>query len=174
MDLIRLESFAASLLENGLASSTRRTYASGQKSYLSFCSRARLAPLPSRESILCLFVAWLAASGVAVATIKVYLSGVRQLHISSGFANPFQKEMPRLNLVLRSYRRSGSAVAARRPQRLPITPAILRSLHTVWNRNKGSYKSRLLWAACCCGFFGFLRCGEFTVASGVVFDPAKK
>ena len=114
-----------------LASSTCRTYASGQKSYFSFCSRARLAPLPSRESILCLFVAWLAASGVSFATIKVYPSAVRQLHITSGFANPFQKEMPRLSLVLHGYRRSGPAVAARRPQRLPITPAILRLLHAV-------------------------------------------
>ena len=171
MDLVQLESVAASLLENGLASSTRRTYSSGQTSYLSFCSLARLAPLPSSENILCLFVAWLASSGLSHATIKVYLAAVRQLHISAGRANPFLGDMPRLNLVLRGYRRSESARVALRPQRLPITPAILRALHGVWSKESQSYDSVLWWAACLTGFFGFLRSGEFTVASGVRFDP---
>ena len=52
VDVLQLESVAASLLENGLASSTRRTHSSGQTSYLSFCSLGRMAPLPTSENIL--------------------------------------------------------------------------------------------------------------------------
>ena len=33
-----------------------------------------------------------------------------------------------------------------------------------------SYNNVLLWAACCTGFFGFLRCGEFLVRDGVQFS----
>ena len=96
----------------------------------------------------------------------MYLAAVRQLHISAGRANPFLSNMPRLNLVLRGDRRSESARVALRPQRLPVTPAILRALHRVWSKESQSYDSVLWWAACLTDFFGFLCSGEFTVASG--------
>ena len=41
----------------------------------------------------------------------------------------------------------------------------------MWSKESQSYDSVLWWAACLTGFFGFLRSGEFTVASGVRFDP---
>lgn len=66
----------------GLASSNRNCYASGQKRFAEFCTQlGKLgphgSPCPLDEWTLCLFV--------RPATIKVYLSAVRALHIEQSF-----------------------------------------------------------------------------------------
>ena len=155
--------YTTSLLYYGLAKSTRKTYSASQRRFLEFCYWAghiheNGSPLPANEQTLMMFAAHLSQT-IKASSIKVYLSGVRSLHIEQGFKNPLDNCF-RLERVLRGIKRRQGAGTR---QRLPITIAILRKLYSILNLN--DYTDALFWAACLTGFFGFLRCGEFTTKS---------
>lgn len=47
------------------------------------------------------------------------------------------------------------------------------SIQSVLALNPADHNNTLLWVACCPAFFGFMRCGKFTVPSKDVGDPNK-
>lgn len=44
------------------------------------------------------------------------------------------------------------------------------SIKVVLAHNPNDYNNTLLWAASCLAFYGFQRCGEFTVSSKEAYD----
>ena len=76
-----------------------------------------------------------------------------------------------LQYVVRGIKRS-PVHAARQPC-LPITLAILRLLKSAWTPLAVTDADYImLWVACCRGFFGFMRAGEFTAAAPNEFDSS--
>ena len=71
----------------GVATSTRRTYQAGVNSYLRFCIKHGIKPLPASQLTLQYFCTELSYS-VSYATIRVYLAGIRLFHIENHFPDP--------------------------------------------------------------------------------------
>ena len=165
-----MEGVVSDLFSAGLALSTKRTYRSGTNRYIRMCSLANVTPFPVSEKSLCLFVGHLFADRLSSQTVKSYLAAVRYSQISLGLGDPRVDAMPQLGYVLRGAKKL--AKKGKKP-RLPISPEILHSLRSYWERLQpgDDFNIKMLWAAACMCFFGFLRSGEIVVPSAREFDP---
>ena len=154
-------------LSLSVAASTRKTYSSGERRFLDFCTlHSPHKPIPTDEETLIQYVAYLAKT-IKHSSIKGYLAAVRHLHICSGYDLNLKKFI-RLQLVCRGMKRSQGDSSR---IRLPITITHLKLFFQLLAiPNTTSYDSIMLWAAMTLAFFGFLRLGEMTCNSP--FSPA--
>ena len=153
----------------GLVSSTRSSYTSGQKEFFNFCVQlGKVHPsgslCPSDEWTLCLFVTFL-ANAVQHFTIKVYLSAVQSLYIKQGFPDPLINCL-RLQRVLRGIKRTQGVFLL---LRLPVTDDIMAVIFRALDLS--TLDHCMFWAACNLAYFGFLCSAEFTVPNLASFSP---
>ena len=149
LDQGQLLTSACQFFETGLASNTRTTYAAGIRRYTNFCKATKLRILPASEPTLILFVTHLATGNISQATIKVYLSALRHIHVLRGLHNSFNQQLiPRLQIILKGIKKHQ---AVSHPPRvcLPITIHILKQIRGILSRKKFSYSEVMLWATCC-------------------------
>jgi len=137
---------------------------------MKFCQQFDTLPLPTSETTLLLFMAPLTKDSLAQTTIKLYLSAIRHLHTTFSLHSSYAEELtPRLQLVLKGIKKK--QLHSKPPKkRLPITTVVMTCMHNIFARTPDNYDSIMMWAACTLSFFGFLRCGEFTVPSEDNFD----
>ena len=148
------------LVQQGYRFNTRRTYSSAQKSFIDFCSKFGLSPLPASEQLILLYIAHLHSCKLVASSICVYLSGIRSLHVLQGFPPP-PTSSPRIKLVLKAISEMNPPPA----QRYPIT---YQMLCVLCNLLSSDYSGLLYKAVFCVAFFGALRSDEYVVGDTLV------
>ena len=146
------------LQAQGVAPSTRRTYNAGTSAFSEFCGKRGIPLLPASELTLRYFCTYL-SKRVSYRTIKVYLAGIRLLHLEHGFEDP-TRDAPLLTYLCIGIRRSN-----RKPTktRLPITISLLHTIkQQLSTADIPTHDKLLYWVALTLAFYGFLWASEYS------------
>ena len=163
------------LLINSVSKSTRAAYNTGYKTFIQFLLLQGLifdcSILPqTTENNLVDFVAYCFQKlKLKYSTIKLYLCGIRHAYMVQGVTSPFvNMNFQRLHAALTGIKR---IQGLNRNPKMPITGNILFQL--CQRIEKGffdMYTNALMTAMILLAYFGFLRCGEFTVHNKFAHD----
>lgn len=128
---------AHKLLTNSLSANTKRSYSTGQKSYLQFCSDHKIRAIPARPIDAVMWLTYLntkpgpRGGPLSTSTIENYRFAVHSLHTTWGLDSPFAAH-PLVRATLKAIRRARGPDAAP-VVKLPITRAILCRLMPLLN-----------------------------------------
>lgn len=176
-----MDSIVNNLWDHSISVRTRTQYKVGLDCYVKFAllrgvsNNASDLP-PISERLLIYFVAFCDEHlKLAYTTIKLYLSGIRYFYLRIKGFNPLQNSVGQnsacLQSILTGVKKKQSLYSISKRTRLPITLSILKKMCNLLRSGiLDMFTSYMFEAACTVAFFGFLRCGEFTVHSDVHYD----
>ena len=157
----------------GLASSTKESYRTAIN-HLRRCEEEIGVDmsLPFDDNKTLEFLGWMEARGLRSRSMSTYLSGVRALHIASGFKEPFLRN-PMVKLILRgqdNYDKLEDRMTGKLGK-LPVTKDIMmlikkNLIKTDWSR----LEKRLLWSIFTLAWSGSFRIHELVSRSAAEFD----
>ena len=130
------------------ANSTLNTRRSQWRTYVQFCARYNLIPIPAEPKTIIRFLVHL-SSYCKYSTIINYLSAINVLHRHFGYNVTFQ-DVFSIRLIIRGLRR---ILGDAQEQKLPITPKILLQIHP----QLAAASDSGFWAAMLIGFYTFFR-----------------
>ena len=145
-------------MSNGLASSSRRTYAQGVRRFISFCSVYSLNPLQPSELLIIRFISYISTAPIATSTVRVYLAAIRAWYLSMGL-NPGSLYTPRVSWVIRALDRSNSP-----PVRAP--PFTIHHFSLIFPFISFTNHNLVCISAMLVGYFGCLRAAEYLSQPG--------
>ncbi|XP_063425851.1 uncharacterized protein LOC134709631 [Mytilus trossulus] len=166
------------LWDIAIASKTRSAYETGFKHFERFMllNNFKFNYLPPiSEDILIYFTAYcFHFLKLQYSTIKLYLCGIRYKYLKNNCKDPLESDyntpLDRLSYILNSVKKLQKP---NNKKRLPITFDILEKI--IFRLRQGVFTpfiDLMLEAVCTVGFYGFMRCGEFTVLKANQFDPS--
>ena len=160
-----LDSIVANFRCHTFAESTKKTYQTYLKSYIEFCTKLRITPVPLSVTNLARYIAFLSAR-LQFNSVNNYLSIVRLLHLEAGVSSPLDSFYA--HSVLKGAKRVLGCSVNRK---FPITPDILCKIFS--KLSLSCSKDLCFWAACLVAFFSFLRKSNLFVPSILQFDPSR-
>jgi hypothetical protein len=168
-----LKKIVSQFCTNAIADSTRKVYQTGFRTFIQFLVIIGLysavtgvgyPPAITVETLI--YFAGHCAQFLKLRhdTIKLYLAGVRYHYIIHDVVCPLSTpycDLSKLHLVLRGIKKSQNNSTFKR---LPITGRMLNQLVVKATMVFSAYVSLLINTASTMAFYGFLRCGEFTLS----------
>ena len=113
-----------------------------------------------------MYVIYLANEAVSQASIKSYLSALRQLQIAHRCMTHEWEICADCSKFKRHQKYPGTKGSTAQSK----TPHILCGIRRVLETDTRAFNNIMLWAACTMCFFGFLPSGEAAISSGTKFD----
>lgn len=115
-----------------------------------------------------LFVAFLGVEGMPPYTIQSYLAALRHFYLlSNPSCSSPSFHTPYISVLLQGIKRAHSS-QGKSFVRLPITMSLMFKIKHVLASQHDAYLNRLIWAACCTGFFIFALWGVSDPRSGTI------